>query len=73
MDRLNAHAAELFAAGVPVVLAGDFNVVPTHRDRTRLFDKAPESRARYARLLAQGWRDAVRTHDTRSIQAYLGM
>ena len=32
MDRLNAHAAELFAAGVPVVLAGDFNVVPTDRD-----------------------------------------
>ena len=63
MDRLNAHAAELFAAGVPVVLAGDFNVVPTQRDiyRTRLFDKEPESRARYARLLAQGWRDAVRT------------
>ena len=32
MDRLAAHAAELFAAGVPVVLAGDFNVVPTERD-----------------------------------------
>jgi hypothetical protein len=46
-----------------VVLAGDFNVVPTDRDiyRTKSYDKEPESRARYARLLAQGWRDAVRT------------
>jgi exodeoxyribonuclease-3 len=63
MDRLNAHAAELFAAGVPVVLAGDFNVVPTDRDiyRTRSYHKEPESRTRYARLLAQGWRDALRT------------
>ena len=32
MDRLTAHAAELFAANVPVVLAGDYNVVPTDRD-----------------------------------------
>ena len=32
MDRLAAHAAELFAANVPVVLAGDFNVVPTDGD-----------------------------------------
>ena len=32
MERLAAHAAELYAADVPVVLAGDFNVVPTDRD-----------------------------------------
>ena len=32
MDRLLAHAADLFVAGVPVVLAGDYNVVPTDRD-----------------------------------------
>src|ERR1700746_2205998 len=32
LDRLYAHAASLLAAGVPVVLAGDFNVVPTDRD-----------------------------------------
>ena len=64
MDRLNAHAADLFAAGVPVVLAGDFNVVPTDRDNyaTRSYHKdGPECRARYGRLLAQGWCDAVRT------------
>jgi exodeoxyribonuclease-3 len=67
MERLIAHAADLFAADVPVVLAGDFNVVPTDRDiyPTKSYDKdallQPESRARYARLLRQGWHDAVRT------------
>jgi exodeoxyribonuclease III len=67
MDRLNAHAAHLFAAGVPVVLAGDFNVVPTDRDiyPTQSYAKdallQPEVRARFARLLGQGWRDAIRS------------
>ena len=67
MDRLIVHAADLFAADVPVVLAGDFNVVATDRDiyQTKSYDKdallQPESRARYGRLLHQGWRDAVRT------------
>jgi exodeoxyribonuclease-3 len=66
MDRLIAHAADLLAADVPVVLAGDFNVVPTDRDiyPTRSYDKdallQPEARACYARLLRQGWRDAIR-------------
>jgi len=67
MDRLIAHAADLFAADVPVVLAGDFNVVPTDRDiyPTKSYDKdallQPESRARYAHLIRQGWSDAIRT------------
>jgi exodeoxyribonuclease III len=67
MDRLIAHAADLLAADVPVVLAGDFNVVPTDHDiyRTESYGKdallQPESRARYARLLRQGWGDAIRT------------
>ena len=67
MDRLIAHAADLFAADVPVVLAGDFNVVPTDRDiyPTKSYDRdallQPESRACYAGLLDQGWRDAIRT------------
>jgi exodeoxyribonuclease-3 len=66
MDRLAAHAADLFAAGVPVVLAGDFNVVPTDRDiyPTKSYDQdallQPESRARFSGLLGQGWRDAIR-------------
>src|ERR1700745_9320 len=61
MERLLVHAKELYAAGVPVVLAGDYNVVPTDRDiyAVRSYHKdGRECRARYARLLAQGWCDA---------------
>jgi exodeoxyribonuclease-3 len=66
-ERLIAHAAELFAAGVPVVMAGDYNVVPTEFD---IYPKhsykknallQPEPRAHYQRLLDQGWTDALRT------------
>lgn len=65
-ERLLQHAAELSATGLPVVLAGDFNVVPEPRDiysTTSYDDNAlvqPASRAAYARLLAQGWTDAMR-------------
>lgn len=65
-ERLLTHAAELIAAGVPVVLAGDYNVVPTPQDiyPTRSLDNnaliQPESRQAFARLLAQGWTDAMR-------------
>ena len=65
-ERLIAHAADLFAAKLPVILAGDFNVVPTDRDiySTRSWaDDAllqPESRAAFKRLLDQGWTDAIR-------------
>jgi exodeoxyribonuclease III len=66
LKRLNAHAAELYATGAPVVLAGDYNVVPTDLDiyPTKSWDRnallQPESRAAYQRLLAQGWTDAIR-------------
>jgi exodeoxyribonuclease-3 len=66
MDRLTAHAVELMTADVPVVLAGDYNVVPTDRDiyPTKSYDRdallQPASRARYAEILRQGWRDAIR-------------
>jgi exodeoxyribonuclease-3 len=65
-ERLIAHAAELMASGAPVVLAGDYNVVPTPQDiyPTRSLDHnaliQPESRQAFARLLAQGWTDAMR-------------
>src|SRR5690349_6677607 len=65
-ERLIAHAAELMASGAPVVLAGDYNVVPTPEDiyTTRSLDNnaliQPESRQAFARLLAQGWTDALR-------------
>jgi exodeoxyribonuclease III len=65
-ERLLRHAATLCTAGEPVVLAGDFNVVPTDFDiydpRSWAKDALlqPESRACYQRLLAQGWTDALR-------------
>jgi exodeoxyribonuclease-3 len=66
-ERLITHAAELMAANVPVVLAGDYNVVPTeadiwpghHEQDNALLQ--PETRAAYRRLLDQGWTDALRT------------
>jgi len=66
LERLIAHVAELMAAGVPAVLAGDYNVVPAVQDiyQTRSLDDnaliQPESRQAFARLLAQGWTDALR-------------
>ncbi len=66
-ERLIAHASELMSADVPVILAGDYNVVPTAQDiyQTRSLDNnaliQPESRRAFARLLAGGWTDALRT------------
>ena len=68
-ERLIRHAQALQAPGVPAVLAGDYNVVPTDAPAdiysTRSWkDDAllqPESRAAYARLLAEGWTDAIRS------------
>jgi exodeoxyribonuclease-3 len=66
MDRLVAHAQTLIGSGLPVVLAGDFNVVPTKFDIYNAgswrFDAVlqPQTREKYARLLAQGWTDATR-------------
>ncbi len=65
-ERLIVHARELIPAGVPVVLAGDYNVVPTPQDiyQTRSLDKnalvQPASREAFQRLLGQGWTDALR-------------
>jgi exodeoxyribonuclease III len=66
MERLLGHAATLFEAGVPVVLAGDYNIVPEPRDiyETRSYANnalvQPQSRELYRRLLEQGWTDAIR-------------
>src|SRR5215208_1640456 len=66
MERLAIHAAELYAADVPVVLAGDFNVVPTDRDiyPTKSYAKdallQPKTRAIFQRILDQGWVDVIR-------------
>ena len=65
-ERLTAHAAGLLAADKPVVLLGDFNVIPTELDvyrPERWLDDAlflPEVRQAFQTLLAQGWTDALR-------------
>jgi exodeoxyribonuclease-3 len=66
LERLIEHAQPLFESTEPVALVGDFNVVPTDFDiynprswrRDALLQ--PQSRARFKRLLEQGWLDALR-------------
>ena len=66
-DRLIAHAAELYDAGVPAVLAGDYNVVPTDWTSTRPSPgrtmRCCSRRAgrRFSGCCDQGWTDAIRT------------
>ena len=65
-ERFNDYAGSLLEEGGPVVLAGDYNVIPTERDAykpERWVDDAlflPETREAYRQLLAQGWTDALR-------------
>jgi exodeoxyribonuclease-3 len=65
-ERLISHAAALLDSGTPVMLAGDFNVMPTDLDvykPERWLDDAlfrPEVRDAFKRLSAQGWTDALR-------------
>jgi exodeoxyribonuclease III len=75
--RLIVHAAKLFSSDRPTILAGDFNVVPTdfdiydpkHWQKDALLQ--PETRDCYARLLKQGWVDALRqTHPDQRIYTF---
>ena len=76
-ERLVRHARKLWSSGEPVVLAGDFNVVPTDFD---IYDPKswkkdallqPQPRAAYQRLLRQGWTDALREcHPDEAIFTY---
>jgi exodeoxyribonuclease III len=65
-ERLTEHAASLLMQDGPVVLAGDYNVMPTDLDvykPERWVDDAlfrPEVRTAFHRLVAQGWADALR-------------
>ncbi len=65
-DRFRAHADYLLKENVPVVLAGDYNVIPTGLDAykpERWVEDAlfrPETRAAYKSLVDQGWTDALR-------------
>ena len=77
MERLVAHAQELISAKTPVVLAGDYNVIPTEIDvykperwvKDALF--RPETRSAFERLVALGWTDALRkTHPDQHIYTF---
>ena len=65
-DRFNARAKELFSSGKPVILTGDYNVIPTEFDvykidhviKDALF--LPETREAFQKLVGQGWTDAIR-------------
>lgn len=66
LDRLQDHARALLDSGVPAILIGDYNVIPTEQDvykaerwaKDALF--SPQAREKYADLVAQGWTDALR-------------
>jgi exodeoxyribonuclease III len=66
-ERLIDYAGQLLATGAPVVLAGDYNVMPTELDVYKpesWLDDAlfrPEVREAFGRLIAQGWTDALRS------------
>jgi exodeoxyribonuclease III len=65
-NRLTLHAAQLMKSGEPVVLAGDYNVMPTDLDvykPERWVDDAlfrSEVRTAFKKLVEQGWTDAIR-------------
>ncbi|MEE1944564.1 exodeoxyribonuclease III [Pedobacter sp. KR3-3] len=65
-EKLRLHAQSLLKEGLPTVLVGDYNVIPTPFDvykPERWVDDAlfrPETRQAYQELLAQGWTDAIR-------------
>jgi exodeoxyribonuclease-3 len=65
-ERLTKHASDLLAADKPVLLTGDYNVMPTELDvykperwvKDALF--RPETREAFKTLVSQGWIDAIR-------------
>ena len=65
-ERLTLHAKDLLSHNFPVLLTGDFNVMPTELDvykPERWVDDAlfrPEVRAAFRTLIDQGWTDAIR-------------
>eukprot|EP01037_Dinobryon_pediforme_P000815 gene815-819_t len=75
--RFTEHAAVLYQSGQPVVLTGDYNVIPTEIDvykPERWTEDAlfrPETREAFERLMAQGWTDAIRMNAGLRIDHFL--
>lgn len=65
-ERLTNHAKKLLKEDLPVILTGDYNVMPTELDvykperwtNDALF--RPETREAFHKLVSQGWTDAIR-------------
>jgi exodeoxyribonuclease-3 len=77
IERLSAHAQQLVSSSTPVVLAGDYNVIPTGKDvykPERWVDDAlfrVEVREAFGRIIKQGWTDALRAmHPDEQIFTY---
>lgn len=77
IQHFQKHTAALLKEDMPVVLTGDYNIIPTEKDvykPERWIDDAlfrPESREAFHRLLAQGWTDAIRElHPDETIYTY---
>ncbi|MFV3128498.1 exodeoxyribonuclease III [Niveispirillum sp. KHB5.9] len=76
MERLRLRAAELLATGQPVVLAGDYNVIPAPEDvydpigwrEDALFRQ--ETRLKFQEILALGYTEAFRTLHPGAVPAY---
>jgi len=72
MERLRARAAELRETEEPVLMGGDWNVIPQDEDAARPEAWAgdalalPQSRAAFRRILHAGWHDALRLVDQRA-------
>jgi len=71
MERLQGRMRAIAADEVPAIVTGDYNVIPTNGDVWSPPAMAPdalmqpESRDAYARLLHEGWTDALATHNPR--------
>ncbi|AFD07520.1 exodeoxyribonuclease III [Solitalea canadensis] len=66
LKRFALHSSDLLKQDLPVILAGDYNVIPTENDvykPERWVDDAlfrPETRDAFHQIMAQGWTDAIR-------------
>ncbi len=70
MARMEAHAAALLRTEMPVIMAGDYNIIPLDQDAARPEAwredalALPQSRAAFRRIVNQGWTDAFRARNT---------
>ena len=65
LEELKRHAHDLLGSGLPAMLIGDYNIIPTDEDvykperwaKDALF--APAAKQKFRELVGQGWTDAL--------------